>query len=59
MRGSGNYDMKEVERRGVAVERDAWAHGSVDLVVLARDNHQGVNNHNTAVGPGYIKCEYV
>ena len=34
--------MKEVERRG----------GAVDLNVLVRDNHHGVDIHNVAVGPG-------
>ena len=43
---------------GVAVERDAWAHGAVDLDASMRNNHQGVD-HNVAVGPGYMKCEYV
>ena len=59
MRGTGNYDMKEVQRRGVAVERDAWAHGSVDLDALVRNNHQGVDIHNAALCPGYMKYEYV
>ena len=46
---TGNYDMKEMERRS----------GAVDLDVLVRDNHQGVDIHDAAVGPGYMKCEYV
>ena len=59
MRGkTGNYDMKEVERRSVAVEQDAWAHGAVEDA-LVRDNHKGVDIHNAAVGPGYMKCEYM
>ena len=59
MRGTGNSDIQELERRSGAVERDGWAHGAVDLDALVRDNHQGVDFHNVAVGPGYMKCEYV